>query len=245
VDLSLLRNSLLIGSTLAILIGAGTINGLMFMMSLFFQDPATLGLSPFEAGLATLPATAGLVLFTPLVPRMATKWGSRTVILLGFVAMTGGFVLFLGTDASWTYAAFVIPILLVAIGMALSNGPASAIGTSSVPPEQVGAASGISNMARYVGAAVMTAIVAAVYATTSADHLAAGDAADESLAAAFARASLVLAVVSASGIALALLVARHRPPKPLAVDVAAAAASSTHTLPVPHPDAPERELVAP
>ena len=55
VDLALLRNALLIGSTLGILIGAGTINGLMFVMSLFFQDPATLGLSPFEAGLATLP----------------------------------------------------------------------------------------------------------------------------------------------------------------------------------------------
>ena len=40
VDLALLRNRLLIGGTLGILIGAGTINGLMFIMSLYFQDPA-------------------------------------------------------------------------------------------------------------------------------------------------------------------------------------------------------------
>ena len=53
----------------------------------------------------------------------------------------------------------------------------------------------------------------------------------------------MLAVISASGIALALLAARHRPPKPLAVDLAAAAASTSHTMPVPHPNAPERELV--
>ena len=244
VDLALLRNKLLIGGTLGILIGAGTINGLMFIMSLYFQDPATLDLSAFEAGVATLPATVGLVLATPLVPRLANKLGSRAVILIGFLLMTGGFVLFLGTDASWAYGAFVLPIVLVAAGMALSNGPCSSISTSSVPEDQVGSASGISNMARYVGAAVMTAIVATVYSTTIADGVADGDAPATALAAGFARASLVLAIVSASGIALAMLAARHRPPKPMAVDVAAAAASTSHTIPTPHPDAPERELTA-
>jgi sugar phosphate permease len=155
--------------------------------------------------------------------------------------MTAGFVLFLPIDASWAYAAFILPIVLVAAGMAFSNGPCSAIGTSSVPEEQVGSASGISNMARYVGAAVMTAIVAAVYSAPSADEAASGGSAED-LADAFARSSLVLAVISASGIALALLAARHRPPKPMAVDLAAAAAASVHTLPVPRDDAPERAL---
>ena len=94
-------------------IGAGTINGLMYIMSLYFQDPATLGMSAFEAGLATLPATAGLVVATPFIPKLAAKYGSRIVILIGFVAMTGGFVLFLGTDVSWEYGAFIIPIVAV------------------------------------------------------------------------------------------------------------------------------------
>ena len=58
-DLALLRNRILVASTIAILIGAGTINALMYLVSLYFQDPATLGLSALQAGLATLPATAG------------------------------------------------------------------------------------------------------------------------------------------------------------------------------------------
>ena len=37
-DLALLRNRVLVGSTIAILIGAGTINGLMYLLSLYFQD---------------------------------------------------------------------------------------------------------------------------------------------------------------------------------------------------------------
>ena len=244
VDLALLRNSLLIASTLVILIGAGTINGLMFLMSLYFQDPSTLGLSPLEAGLATLPATVGLVVLAPVVPRLATKFGSLMTILIGFVAMTAGFVVFLWTDSSWKYTAFIIPIVLVAAGMAFSNSPASSLATSSVPSEQVGSASGISNMARYVGAAVVTAIVASIYAANSADGIASGDASGDALATAFAWSSLMLAIISASGIALALLVGRHRPAKPRAVDVAAAAAATAHTLPTPHPDATERVPVA-
>ena len=38
-DLALLRNRVLVGSTVAILIGAGTINALMYLLSLYFQDP--------------------------------------------------------------------------------------------------------------------------------------------------------------------------------------------------------------
>src|SRR3954470_6452725 len=53
VDLRLLRNRVLVGSTIAILIVAGTINGLMYLISIYFQDPATLGMNALEAGLAT------------------------------------------------------------------------------------------------------------------------------------------------------------------------------------------------
>ena len=87
-DLALLRNRVLVGSTIAILIGAGTINGLMYLLSLYFQDPAALDFSPLEAGLATLPATVGLVVVAPLVPRLAAKFGGRQTIGVGFALTT-------------------------------------------------------------------------------------------------------------------------------------------------------------
>jgi EmrB/QacA subfamily drug resistance transporter len=236
VDLDLLRNRVLIGSTLGILIGAGTINGLMFVASLYFQDAAGLDLSPFQAGLATLPATVGLVVFAPIVPRWATKWGTRQVVLAGFVVTTAGFAILMLTDASWEYSAFILPLVTVAIGMAMTNGPCSSVATSAVAEEQVGAASGISNMARYVGAAVWTAVVAAVYATAGADEVAAGASASDALATAMSRVGLVLALTTVPGVVLAMLAGRHRPPEPTTVDLAAAAASGSLTLPTPHPD---------
>jgi EmrB/QacA subfamily drug resistance transporter len=240
VDLALLRNRILIGSTLGILIGAGTINGLMFLLSIYFQDPNTLGMTALEAGLATLPAAAGMVVLAPLVPKIANKIGTRQAVGVGFIAMTAGFAVMIATKADWAYGAFVLPILAVAAGMALSNGPCSSASTSAVPEEQVGSASGISNMARYVGASVWTAVVAAIYGSVSANQAAEGAAAGDSLAAAIGAACVFLTVTSALGILLAWLAGRHKPPAPLGVDLAASASASVHTLPTPHPDSPER-----
>jgi EmrB/QacA subfamily drug resistance transporter len=238
VDLALLRNRMLIGATIGILIGAGTINGLMFIVSLYFQSADTLGLSAFETGLATLPATVGLVVLAPIVPNLDRRWGSRAVIGAGFALTTIGFAVMVLTQDSWRYAAFVLPLIAVAAGLALSNGPCSSLATSSVPTAQVGAASGISNMARYVGAAVLTAVVAAVYGTISADRVADGDAPGDALAAAFRWSSVVLTIVSAAGIVLALLAGRSRRSERTPTELVAAATSSAHTLPTPDGDVP-------
>jgi EmrB/QacA subfamily drug resistance transporter len=231
IDLALLRNRVLVGSTIAILIGAGTINGLMYLLSLYFQNPAALGFSPFEAGVATLPATVGLVVVAPLVPKLAAKLGGRQTIGLGFVLTTAGFVVVAFVDSSWKYGAFLLPLVGIAVGMGLSNGPASSAATASVPEHQVGGASGVSNMARYVGAAVATALAATIYDTVISNQTDKGASPGDALASGLAAASWLMAVFSFLGVLMALVIARHRMAKGTLNDAAAAAAAVTHTLP--------------
>lgn len=228
VDLKLLRNRVLVGSTLTILIVAGAINALMYVTSLYFQDPHGLHMSPLQAGLATLPAAAGIVVVAPFVSSLARSIGSRTVIGIGFVVATAGFAIMVFVTAGWTYGLFVLPLVLMAVGMGLSNGCASSAATASVPGNEVGAASGISNMARYVGAALMTAVVATLYATASTEP---GVPAAEAVAHGVARSALFMAITSAAGIALALFYGRHRPRPAGSADRAAAAAGVGHTVP--------------
>jgi EmrB/QacA subfamily drug resistance transporter len=230
-DLALLRNRILVGATLAILIGAGTINALMYLLSLYFQDPSTLGLSPLQAGVATLPAAAGLVAVAPLVPRLAARLGARKVVVLGFLLTTIGFIAVGLVDNDWKYVAFLLPLILIAVGMGLSNGPASSASTACVSADEVGAASGVSNMARYVGAAVATALAATIYASVTANAVADGKAQDVALAHGLSAASWVMAVFSALGIVLGVLLKRHKQATGTLGDAAAAAASSVHTLP--------------
>ena len=230
-DLALLRNRILVGATIAILIGAGTINGLMNLLSLYFQDPSALGFSPLQAGLATLPATAGLVAVAPFVPKLAARLGGRQVIGAGFLLTAIGFGGIGLVDASWRYGLFLLPLIAVAVGMGLSNGPASSASTACVSQNQVGAASGVSNMARYVGAAVATALAATIYGAVIADRTAEGRPPSEALASGLAAASWVMAAFSFAGFLMAFVMARHRAARGTLSDAAAAAAAHTHTLP--------------
>ncbi len=230
-DLALLRNRILVGATVAILIGAGTINGLMYLLSLYFQNPATLGFSPLQAGLATLPATVGLVAVAPLVPRLAARFGGRQVIALGFLLTAVGFALVGFVHSDWRYAAFVLPLIAIAVGMGLSNGPASSASTACVSANQVGAASGVSNMARYVGAAVATALAASIYGSVIANQTAKGASQADALATGLATASWVMAAFSVAGLLMAALMGRHRTAKGTLHDAASSAAAVSHTLP--------------
>ncbi|MEU7909301.1 MFS transporter [Actinoplanes sp. NPDC049118] len=230
-DLALLRNRILVVSTIAILIGAGTINGLMYLVSLYFQDPQTLGFSPLQAGLATLPATAGLVAVAAFVPRLAARFGGRQVVAAGFAITAGGFAAIGLVEASWKYAAFVLPLVAIALGMGLSNGPASSAATASVSSAQVGAASGVSNMARYVGAAVATALAATIYGTVIANRTAEGESGADALSAGLAAASWTMAAFSLAGVVMAVVMGRHRAARGTLADSAAAAGAHVHTLP--------------
>ena len=230
-DLGLLRNRVLVGATVAILIGAGTINALMYLLSLYFQNPAALGFSPLQAGLATLPATAGLVAIAAIVPRLAAKFGGRRVVGAGFALTAVGFAAIGFTSSSWSYVAFVLPLVAIAVGMGMSNGPASSAATASVPANQVGEASGVSNMARYVGAAVATALAASIYGSVIASQTTEGESTSDALASGLATASWLMAAFSVAGVVMAVVMGRHHPPRGTLADAAASAAAVSHTLP--------------
>jgi EmrB/QacA subfamily drug resistance transporter len=231
VDLALLRNRVLVGSTLAILIVAGTINGLMYVLSLYFQDPSGFGWSALQAGLGTLPAVAVMIAITPLITPVAVRLGSRRAVALGFLLSAIGFGCLGFVQASWSYGWFVLPLVVMAVGLGLANGPASSASTSAVRPEEVGQASGISNMARYVGGSLATAATATVYAAAIANHTAAGASPAEALAAGLSRSAILMALMAAAGVGLAVLM-RFRAARAEAVHRAAGAAVLAHTIPV-------------
>ncbi|WP_425956835.1 MFS transporter [Xylanimonas sp. McL0601] len=231
VDLALLRNKVLVGATLAILIVAGAINALMYLLSLYFQNPDAFGMSPLDAGLATLPAAAAMIAITPLITPLAVRIGSRNAVAIGFGLAALGFLVLFFVTASWVYAGFVGPLIAVAVGLGLANGPASSASTASVSEEQVGAASGISNMARYVGGSLFVAAVATVSTAVTDARRAAGESAADALAAGLSRSSLLLAIMSGLGVALLLMMGRHRGERPAAVHRSAAAAVIIYTIP--------------
>jgi hypothetical protein len=142
------------------------------------------------------------------------------------VVTTAGFAALLFLTESWGYGLFVLPLATVAVGMGLANGCASAAATASVPEREVGAASGISNMARYIGASLFVAASATLYGAASS----AGTPVE--VANGVTRNAVLMTVVSGVGIALALCYGHHRPP---ATRVAGRTAAAVHTITSPAP----------
>ena len=126
-------------------------------------------------------------MIAPLVPRLAARFGGRGH-RRRIRDHPGGFVAIGFVQPSWRYLAFLLPLMAIAVGMGMSNGPASSAATASVR-RRLGSASGVSNMARYVGAAVATALAATIYATVTANRTAAGETASEALSSGLALAS--------------------------------------------------------
>ena len=115
--------------------------------------------------------------------------------------------------------------------MGLSNGPASSASTACVSANQVGSASGVSNMARYVGAAVATALAASIFASVIADRTAEGRPTADALASGLAAASWVMALFSFAGVVMAVVMRKHQAQSDAPGDRTAAVASHSMTLP--------------
>jgi MFS family permease len=202
-------------------------------------------MSALEAGLATLPAAAAMILMTPFITPLAMKIGSRQAVGLGFLAAAGGFVVLAFVESSWSYGVFVAPLIVIAAGLGLANGPASSASTAFVEPDEVGAASGISNMARYIGGSLAVAAVATIYDSVTSNQLSSGASQADALATGLSRSFVLLAIVCGAGVVLVRLMRRAHIIRSDAVSRAAAAAAVSHTIPTEPVAAADPDLVPP
>jgi len=104
------------------------------------------GFSPLESGLATIPLTIVMLLFSRKAGEVATRFGPRWPMTLGPLIAAVGLALMLriGADASfWTD---VLPATLAfGAGMTVLVAPLTTAVLAAAPMEQTGIASGINN----------------------------------------------------------------------------------------------------
>jgi EmrB/QacA subfamily drug resistance transporter len=150
-----------------LLVGAASF-GMWFFVSLYLQQ--VLGYSPIRAGLAFLPMSLTIAVFSTVASRFVIRLGAKPMLVAGMVFLTVGLALFGQISPTGTYLSDVIaPSLLVAAGIGLSFVPATICAVAGVAPAEAGLASGLVNTARLFGGALGLAILAAL-ATSRTDH---------------------------------------------------------------------------
>ncbi|CAL9511138.1 Multidrug efflux pump LfrA [Nocardiopsis dassonvillei] len=168
VDLGLFADRFFSTSIGVMTLGSCLMMGINLFVAQYLQ--MVLGMSPFQAGLWTLPMVAAMLAGTVAATVAARRVRPAFVMGAGLTLATAGFAVLAMADGAAGLTAVVAGTVVFALGLA----PVSALGTDivvgSVPAERAGAASALSETGNELGGAlgiaVLGSIGAAVYRTS-------------------------------------------------------------------------------
>lgn len=162
VHLPLLRSRQFVGASSVGVLLMFTLAGATFVLTQFLQ--MTLGYSPLEAGVRTLPVAVAIALASPLAPSFAARVGNNRAVAVGLAVLAAGLAA-LGLEASREqYLPVAVGIVLLGAGLGLAMAPASASLMSSFPREHAGIGSAMNDTMQELGAALGVAVLGGVAA---------------------------------------------------------------------------------
>ncbi|MFJ7149898.1 MFS transporter [Streptomyces sp. NPDC100445] len=159
-DMRLFRSRGFSGAVLADLLTVLGMSGLVFFLSQYLQ--LVQGRRPLEAGLAELPAAVGAVAAGLVAGRAARRLTVRTVVSGGLAAVGVALAALTMLGRSTGYPVLGAALLVVGIGAGFSFTVTADVILSSVPRDQAGAASAVSETAYELGAALGIALLGSI-----------------------------------------------------------------------------------
>jgi MFS transporter, DHA2 family, multidrug resistance protein len=121
-----------------------------------------LGLSPFEAGLWTVPYAAAFIVGALVTPLFVRRIPPGFVIAGGLALAGVGFALLTQVEGESSLATLVTGSVVFALGLAPVYTLAADLMVGAAPPERAGAAAGISETSSELGGALGIAVLGAV-----------------------------------------------------------------------------------
>ncbi|MGW5354323.1 MFS transporter [Streptomyces sp. NPDC004031] len=138
-----------------------TLTALMFFLSLYLQQ--VIGYSALRTGMAMLPVTV-VFIAGGLVSRSLTPvLGPRTMLIAGGLFATAGTAWLATIPTHAAYVSHVLgPNMVGGFGISIMLLAVTVSGTTGVPPQNAGAASGLLNTSRQIGGALGLAVLVTV-----------------------------------------------------------------------------------
>ncbi|AVH59790.1 MULTISPECIES: MFS transporter [Streptomyces] len=166
-DVRLFRNRGFSGAVLADLFTVLGMSGLVFFLSQYLQ--LVQGRGPLEAGLAEVPAALGAVAAGLVAGSAARRFSVRAVVSGGLTAVGLALGALTLLSQSTGYPLLGAALLIVGLGAGFSFTVTADVILSSVPKEQAGAASAVSETAYELGAALGIALLGSIVTGVYAD----------------------------------------------------------------------------
>jgi EmrB/QacA subfamily drug resistance transporter len=142
--LGLFRSATFSGVNALTLLLYGALGGAFFLLP--FALISVHGYSATMAGAVFLPFTAIMAVLSRWSGGLLDRVGARLPLVAGPTVVAVGFVLFALAGPQTSYAmAFLLPVSIVGLGMAVAVAPLTTTVIAAVPGHQTGVASGINN----------------------------------------------------------------------------------------------------
>src|SRR5712671_5068229 len=136
--------------------------GVLFLLPQFLQT--ALGYGPLGAGLRLLPWTATLFVTSPVAGAVVNKFGERRLVVAGLLMQAIGLGWIAAVAApGLAYSNLVAPLVLAGVGVSMAMPAAQNAILSSVTVAEMGKASGVFNMGRFLGGMFGIAALVAVF----------------------------------------------------------------------------------
>ncbi|MGW3201040.1 MFS transporter [Streptomyces sp. NPDC001118] len=215
IRLGLLANRSVAGANLYMLLFGGAMASALYFVSLYLQR--VLGGSPARAGAEFLPFMLGVVVGSTLAVKIGYKFAPRNMLITGGTLAALGYAWFGLMRSDGSFLVDVLgPSVLASVGIGLCLAPAVSIATGGVQPHEAGAASGVLNSTRQIGASLGLAALGTVAAdrtghTVTAGSLNDGYALGMLVGAAILLCAVLIAVFVLPRLAPATADAAHKP----------------------------------
>ncbi len=161
-DLRFFRSAPFSGATVIAVCTFGAFAGFLYLNTLYLQEVR--GLSPFVAGVCTLPIAVMTLVLAPVSGRIVGSRGPRIPLLLAGALLCVGALSLVPLSADESYVRLIASYVVFSAGLGLINAPITNTAVSGMPREQAGTAAAIASTSRQVGSALGVAIIGSVLA---------------------------------------------------------------------------------
>ena len=165
VDLRFFRSIPFTSSIVISITAFAAFGGFLFLNTLYLQKE--LGLSPIEAGLATVPMAIAIVVASPASGRMVGRHGPRPSLVISGVSLLTACAMLTGIEPGTTMAWLVVAYFVFGVGFGFVNAPITNAAVSGMPRAQAGVASAIATTSRQFGQTLGVAVVGAIVASSA------------------------------------------------------------------------------
>ncbi|WP_410812578.1 DHA2 family efflux MFS transporter permease subunit [Micromonospora sp. 067-2] len=151
------------------LIGAGLFGAFLFL-TFYFQ--VVLQYKPLEAGLASLPVTAGVLIAAGGASQLMPRVGAKPLMVGGAVLAAVAMLALTRIDVDTSFLTLLLPAqVILGMGLGFTFVPLSSLALVGVPEHDAGAASATLNATQQVGGSLGTALLNTLYTSAVAAYL--------------------------------------------------------------------------